>query len=249
MSPMFGRLSIPASVVSVARSFGGGLRDLLDPWCCLVCRAPDDPSAVPGLCPTCSRELPWRFGPSDRSPLEVGADRFARIVVALRFEPPVDRLVYQLKYGGQRNAALPLAFALGEAIALAADGAGRTGGERLPELLIPVPMHWLKRWVRGGDHAAWLALALGRSLRLPVATGALTRRRATAAQGGARSLDHRLAQVRGAIAVAQRRSIRGRHVALIDDVVTSGATATACAAALRSAGAASVSLYAVAGNG
>jgi ComF family protein len=231
------------AVREVGRRLVEGALDLLHPWRCLVCGASDDPARVPGLCRGCAAELPWRFGGGDaRSILAAGGDRFAAAVLALRFAPPVDELVYQLKYGGEKAAALPLGFALAEAVGLA------RLAER-PELLVPVPMHWLKRLARGFDHARAIAEAAGRELALPVSAGAVVRVRATTAQGQARSAAERMAQVRGAFRVDRPRRVRGRHVGLVDDVVTSGATAAACAAALRAAGARAVTLLAAAGNG
>lgn len=160
--------------------------------------------------------------------------------MALRYRPPADELILRLKYGQVDLAARPLAGALAAAIA------GRSRFSR-PDLLVPVPMHWLKRWLRGGDHAEALADALGFALDLRVVR-ALSRRRLTPAQGGARSLRDRIAHVRGAF-VASGRQLRGAHVGLVDDVVTSGATAAAAARALRRAGARAVTLLAVAGNG
>jgi len=249
------------SLVPVRAAFGlvsALLRDagdLLFPRRCLACdgdRERDDGAPLPGLCPGCLAAWPRRVASRDApSPLEVGTARFARVVVALRYEAPASEVILRLKYGGLDAAALPLAASLARALrealaATAADGApGPTEG--FPELLVPIPMHPLKRWLRGGDHAELLVEELGLALGLPV-VGALRRRRATAAQGGARSLRERIAQVRGAF-VARGRRLRGAHVGLVDDVVTSGATASAAAKALRLAGARAVTLLAVAGNG
>jgi len=224
-----------------------GALDLLYPLRCLVCGATDHPARVPGLCPACARALPWRADPGGaHAALGAGRGRIAAVVIALRFAPPVDDLVYQLKYGGERAAAIPLAFALAEAVERARSAALPVGP---PELLAPVPMHWLKRWGRGLDHARELADELGRALRVPVAHRALTRVRATVAQGQARRAAQRLAQVESAFAVPRPTAVRGRHVALVDDVVTSGATAAACAEALARAGARAITLLAAAGNG
>jgi predicted amidophosphoribosyltransferase len=239
--------------------------ELLFPRRCLACdgdAAPSDAAAdadarssdtprLAGLCPACSAAWPWRVVARDApSPLEVGASRFDRVVVALRYAPPASELILRLKYGGLDAAALPLAASLAQALReeLRVSAAGATAASQgFPELLVPIPMHPLKRWLRGGDHAELLVEELGLALGLPVVM-ALRRRRATAAQGGARSLRERIAQVRGAF-VARGRRLRGAHVGLVDDVVTSGATASAAAKALRLAGARAVTLLAVAGNG
>ncbi|MSR46892.1 MAG: ComF family protein [Planctomycetes bacterium] len=225
----------------------GGVVDradqLLFPRDCLACDAPRPRRAeVAGLCESCVAQLPWRGRESapETAPLEIGKRRFAAVVVAMRYQPPIDELVLRLKYGGVELAARPLAEMLARAIAAA------SLRER-PELLVAVPMHPLKRWLRGGDHAQRLAEELGIRLRLPVAA-ALVRGRATHAQGGARSLRERIAQVRAAFRARGHRIV-GAHVGLVDDVVTSGATAAAAAKALRRGGARAVTLLAVAGNG
>ncbi len=210
---------------------------------CLACDAPRPRRAVvAGLCDGCVARLPWREPAcaAESAPLEIGRRRFAAVVVAMRYEAPIDELVLRLKYGGIELAARPLAELLARAIAAA------PVRER-PELLVAVPMHPFKRWLRGGDHAERLAEELGDRLGVPVVR-ALVRARATAAQGGARSLRERIAQVRSAFR-ARGRSIAGARAGLVDDVVTSGATAAAAAKALRHGGARAVTLLAVAGNG
>ncbi len=240
--------------------------ELLFPRRCLACDGDAATEAttagaaprLAGLCAACVDAWPWRGVARDApSPLEVGHSRFARVVVALRYAPPASELILRLKYGSLDAAALPLAASLAQAlrealwVTAAQDTADATGAatatEGFPELLVPIPMHPWKRWLRGGDHAELLCEELGLALGLPVLP-ALRRRRATAAQGGARSLRERIAQVRGAF-VARGRRLRGAHVGLVDDVVTSGATASAAAKALRLAGARAVTLLAVAGNG
>ncbi|MBM4016179.1 MAG: hypothetical protein FJ293_14615, partial [Planctomycetes bacterium] len=169
---------------------------LVFPAECLACDAVDfAPSPIAGLCVECDALLPWRVGddPSARRALQVGRRRFAQVVIALRYRPPVDELILRLKYGHLELAAAPLA----EALARAAE---RIPAFERPDLLAPLPMHWLKRWLRGGDHADLLVERLAARLGLPLRP-VLARVRATRAQGGARSLRQRVRQVRAAFAV------------------------------------------------
>jgi ComF family protein len=215
---------------------------LLFPASCFACDEVEfEPGRLAGLCAGCVASLPIRAAEEDAGggALEVGRRRFAQVVVALRYRPPVDELVLRLKYGQLELAAVPLADALSEAVA-------RAPRFERPDFLAPLPMHWLKRWLRGGDHADWLVERLGARLDLRVVR-VLRRARPTRAQGGAQSLRERVRHVTGAFRV--RGDVRGRHVALVDDVVTSGATAATAARALLRAGARAVSLLAVAGNG
>jgi len=108
--------------------------------------------------------------------------------------------------------------------------------------LVPVPLHWLRRWRRGFNQAEVLARAVGARHRLPVLAGALARVRPTPQQHG--DLEARRRNVREAFAV--RAVVTGRRLLLVDDVFTTGATADACAAALLRAGAAEVGVLTLA---
>ncbi len=152
-------------------------------------------------------------------------------------EPGLRAWCLALKHGGRQD----LAAALGALL-----GAAARARDAESALFVPVPAHWLRRAERGFDQAWLLARAAaraadGRALR------ALARRRWTPPQGapGARS---RAANVREAFAVRRsaRAALAGRGVWLVDDVVTSGATAAACARALRRAGAGRVLVLCVA---
>lgn len=104
------------------------------------------------------------------------------------------------------------------------------------DAVVPVPSHWLKRRLQGFSAAEALALAVARSLQLPYAPQALRRRRWTATQTRL-GWQERARNVQGAFTAAE---CRHRSVLLVDDVLTSGATAGACAAALKAGGAARV---------
>jgi len=104
------------------------------------------------------------------------------------------------------------------------------------DAVVPVPMHWWRRTLRGTSAAEEIARAVGRALRIPVATP-LVRARATRMQNELPA-EERPANVADAFRVRGRWT--GRRLLLIDDVVTTGSTLTACSSALRAAGAAAV---------
>jgi ComF family protein len=116
------------------------------------------------------------------------------------------------------------------------------------DLLIPVPLHWRRLALRRYNQAAILSHALATIARVPVDTAILLRTKATPSQGEMPSARARAKNVVRAFAVAERErtKIAGRRVALVDDVLTTGATVGACAKALLKAGAASVSVITLA---
>lgn len=110
-------------------------------------------------------------------------------------------------------------------------------------LIVPVPLHLDRLRARGFNQALLLGRTLGRRRGLDVAVDALRRRRDTPGQAGLDAATRRR-NLRDAF-VADARSVRGRAVVLVDDVLTTGATADACARALRDAGAARVDVFTV----
>jgi len=134
-------------------------------------------------------------------------------------------LIHLFKYAGVR----PLGKVLGEWIALAMPRQERF------DRIVPVPLHWRRRWRRGFNQSELLARSVARRYGLRV-SNVLRRVRATATQAG---LSHsaRRANVDAAFRVRQGASLEGQRVLLVDDVMTTGATASACARALKQAGA------------
>ena len=113
------------------------------------------------------------------------------------------------------------------------------------ELLVPVPLHRWRIWSRGFNQSLEIAKLIGAATGLKVEGELLIRTKRTPSLGGL-GAKQRQAALRGAIKVdpAFRASVKGKRVGLVDDVYTSGATANACAAALKRAGAAEVIVYA-----
>lgn len=139
----------------------------------------------------------------------------------------------KLKYGGRTGLAVTAARLMRRHLPSDAD------------LLVPVPLHRWRLWSRSYNQAGLIASALGREAGVAVDVRALERRRHTVSLRGL-SRGERRRELAGAFAVRgdARDRIEGRHLVLVDDVHTSGATADGCAAALLDAGAASVTVLA-----
>ena len=114
-----------------------------------------------------------------------------------------------------------------------------------PQVVVPVPLHWRRRWSRGYNQAEELARGLATTLGLPLAADALTRRRATDVQAQ-QSAAARWDNVKGVFAARRPDAVRGLRVLLVDDVLTTGATAHNAALALSAGGAAQVHVAVVA---
>jgi ComF family protein len=199
---------------------------LFPPQCCL-CGLDGTPPDL-DLCCFCHAELPWDGPPRPG------------LVTALRFEAPADALIRGLKYAGE----IANARVLGELLAQRV----RENGAELPRLLLPVPLHPARLRERGFNQAAAIARHAGRSLGIVHARNLLVRKRDTPSQT-ALDRQQRRGNVQGAFAVRQRglrRLLRAGHVAVVDDVSTTGSTLDEVKSALLAAGVRRVDLWAVA---
>jgi ComF family protein len=169
-----------------------------------------------GLCTACLSESPL----------------FGQARAALRYDANARRLILPFKHADR----LELVEVLAPMMARA--GAGLL---RQAELLMPVPLHRRRLFARRYNQAALLASALGRVAGRRVLLDGMVRRRATVSLGD-KTARERAAEVADAVAVHDRHAgtVAGKRVLLIDDVMTSGATANACADALLRSGAAGV---------
>lgn len=161
--------------------------------------------------------------------------RMARAVLRYRDDGIARAAILLVKHGGRLSLLRHLARLLAEA-------APQYLSLRDWDGLVPVPLHWVRRWRRGFNQAEVLARAVGRRHGIPVLRRALSRVRATPRQHG--DVEARRRNVRDAFAV--RADVAGRRLLLVDDVFTTGATADACAAALLRAGAAEVGVLTLA---
>jgi len=113
------------------------------------------------------------------------------------------------------------------------------------DVIIPVPLHWRRLWLRGFNQAALLAAEVAARLSVTLDTASMTRRRRTPPQT-ARHHDERIKNVRRAFVINDPERIKGRRVLIVDDVMTTGATVDECARVLLIAGAASVDVFTLA---
>jgi ComF family protein len=220
--------------------------DLLLPPACPLCgeRLPDGTPAA-DFCPVCRAGLP-QPAPA-RCPVCAVAHRTTipslhRCESCLRQQPPFTRVhaagpyagtlkdaVHHFKYRGRLSLERPLGNLLAEAV-------NKGHGPR-PDLLVPVPLHLDRLRDRGYNQSLQLARQVGKLLAVPVAPALLRRVRTTVPQQGL-DASARKSNLRGAFTVTG--SLAGRHLLLVDDVLTTGATAGECTRVLQAAGAASV---------
>jgi ComF family protein len=224
-----------------AKKLYSGLRLLLPPHCLLCGAASGDAIA----CAACRRELPALGAACPRCALpSIGAavcgDCFVRpppldfAVAAFRYAFPVDRMIQALKYRGT----LAMADGLADALAIAV----RRAGIARVDALVALPLAAARQRARGFNQAGEIARPLAAALAVRL-DGGLARVRATPPQASL-AWRERAQNVRGAFAAEHPFS--GARVAIVDDVMTTGATLHAAARALRAAGAREVGAFVVA---
>lgn len=185
----------------------------------------------PRACPRCAAPAGDGLTPCGRCQQEPPA--FKAAFAAFAYRPPLDKLIVELKFHHRlhlsRNLGLLLARELAE--------------QARPEVIMPIPLHASRLRERGYNQALEIAREVGRALLLPVDYTSLARTRATVPQTELPHAD-RQKNVRGAFACPKPPA--WNHVALLDDVLTTGATVNEAALTLLNVGVARVSVWAVA---
>jgi ComF family protein len=225
-------------------AFGAAL-DVALPPLCPACRELVGDNGLCAACwsklsliapPYCERlGIPFAYdpGPGVLS-MQAIADppAYTRARAAVRYDEIARTLVHSLKYGDR----LDLAPTAGRWMA-------RAGRELLEDAdaLVPVPLHWRRLWARRFNQSALLAKTIAEIAGVPVAENALKRVKPTVQQVGLTQKE-RAGNVQGAFRVPAegKAAVKGRRLVLVDDVLTSGATADACARTLLRAGARNV---------
>ncbi|MBT8051840.1 MAG: ComF family protein [Gammaproteobacteria bacterium] len=166
-----------------------------------------------------------------------------RVLAALEYAFPVDVLVQRFKY----SRSLACGEVLGQAMGRAVEEAGSTSADRAlaPNRIVPVPLHRLRLATRSFNQSGVVATYLSRRTGIPVDYRLVSRVRRTHAQSGLDATARRR-NTRGAFHANAQRAHGIRHVALVDDVMTTGATLEACTRELKRVGIEQVSLWVVA---
>lgn len=209
------------------------------PGNCLLCGAH---SVTHSVCADCHTDLPWHAQPhcpQCATPTPNGQicgiclkhpPAYDHTVAALAYAFPLDHLIPRLKYHGQ----LAIAPLLGECLVRAATASSR------PDCLIAMPLHARRIRERGFNHATEIARVVAKQLALPLDTRSCQRIRDTPPQMGLKH-DARRRNVRGAFTCSG--AVAGRHIALVDDVMTTGTSLDELATTLKRAGAREVTCW------
>lgn len=219
------------------------LLNLFFPRLCLVCNTPLQ-GGEEHICLQCLSSLPRTgFDYLEENPtchLLAGKAPICHAVAFLRFDKgsQVQQLIHELKYYGNKE----IGFRLGRM-------AGQHYREAIlsdrPDLIIPVPLHPKRKKKRGYNQAEWIACGINSVLRLPIDTTSLCRIRNTDSQTHKQIYDRWL-DAGETFSVTRPDTLQGKHILLIDDVVTTGSTLSACAEALLTVPGVRVSVMTVA---
>ena len=204
--------------------------DILAPRSCVFCGVPGKKSEK-SICRGCYTDLPW-----NEPPLSPAPGLFECSVAMLHYSFPVDAAIKAFKF----NRKLFYAPAFAEILCSAKPV--------LPsdvDAILPVPLHWRRKAMRGFNQVTEIAKPLSKLLGLPLARG-VCRAKATPYQSGLAARD-RARNLRQAFTVD--RTFSYAHVLIVDDVITTGATTGALARVLIASGVQKVSVLAVAGTG
>jgi ComF family protein len=237
------------------RTWRAAILDLLFPPCCAYCHVSlESPGDQIQLCEPCRSKLARQPGPfcqrcgNPLKPPEQATDdcphcrmqafRFDTVLPLGAYEADLRTAILRMKHFHEQ----PLAAAMGRQLAMRLK---ESSTQHPPDTIVPVPIHWIRRASRGTSSPEVMAESVAAELQVPLALRMLRCSRRTKKQS-LLSPRQRLRNVRGAFRVSPNCEPRGLHIVLIDDIVTTGATASEAARILRKAGAVRVTVAVVA---
>ncbi len=204
---------------------------------CAPCLKSPTPISTEYFCIQCKTPFQNRFPLDDKGQCalcRLGTRGFDAAYCFGAYEGVLRNLIHLLKYDGMKPLSKPLGEYLSRALPL----------DEPFDAVVPMPLHWRRRFDRGFNQAALLAKEVACRRKIPV-LNAVRRVRATKSQIGLSNSKRRL-NVRGAFRAGRGKPLAGLRILLIDDVMTTGATASACGSVLKRAGAKSVTLLTLA---
>jgi ComF family protein len=230
------------------RLYYQSLLNLIFPTDCRACRQPLDPGARSLICSGCWGSFYYLEGPRcpdcgksfisstalAHSPEHLCQDcrlhppAFEQALSIAAFEGALRQAIHLFKFDGKTLLGRELAELLAQRAGTLLDG-------QAPDYIIPVPLHWFRRWRRGFNQSKILARALSKTAGAPLAHN-LKRIRYTKPQFSVDAKEKEK-NVRGAFAVRRPQALKDKTVLLVDDIYTTGATVRECAKVLKKAGA------------
>jgi ComF family protein len=239
---LFAPANLPGTVARVWRRFTNGAAAFVLPQDCLLCAGP---SARTLICEGCARTLPRNESPCPTCGLPLSASErscrrcqaappaFDSTIAPYLYAYPLDRLVQAFKYQGQ------LGCARWFAESILAGGAAAAGAD----LIVAMPLARARQRERGFNQSLEIARVISRRTGVPLAVNAVRRVRDTRPQAGLPWVERRR-NVHGAFTCST--DLGGRHVTVVDDVMTTGASLDELSRTLKHAGAARVANWVVA---
>ena len=233
---------VPAAVFNLVfpddcRVCGSRLREVSRVPVCSACLSAPRPLLAEYFCVDCKTAFLNAFPLDDNGRCSLcrrGLTGFDAAFSFGEYDGTLRKLIHLFKYDRFKPLARPL---------------GRLLASALPrdwkyDMVVPMPLHWRRSWERGFNQSELLGKALSTKLGAPLVR-AVSRKRRTPSQAGLTNAQRRV-NVAGAFVWNKRVSVKDRHVLLVDDVLTTGATASACAAVLKRAGAKRVTVLTLA---
>ena len=219
------------------------LLDFISPRACRICGKRLS-TAEEEICTVCNRHLPrtgYATTPYDNNMAKRFWGRFniERAAALFFYEShnSPSRLIYDIKYHGKEE----LGVWLGR---ISAEEFAPDGFFDGIDLIVPVPITWRRRWKRGYNQSHAIARGVSEVTGIPVNAKALRRTRFSGSQT-LLSASERMGNVADAFCLRQVKGIGGKHILLVDDIVTTGATASECGKLLETAGAEKVSVMSI----
>ncbi len=222
---------LPTFILPTLREIARGFLHIAYPQLCVACGA-DVPAGTACFCLACrlklapaqlhlqqDNEFTGRFW--GRLRLEGGAAMYY-----FQRKSPIQRALHQLKYQNQPQIGLKIGREFGQVLL-------QSPLFQTVEAVVPVPLHARKERTRGYNQSAMLARGMAEVMGVPMVTGALVRPLFTSSQTRKKRME-RFENVGDVFAIAQPDRLRGRHLLLVDDVLTTGATLETCGQLLLS---------------